>query len=150
MGRSSRWHWKWPEIHQQGEQVSEIQYYGTGRRKNAKARVFLRPGSGDIEVNGRSIDTYLASDVLKMIVKQPLLLTETAETFDIFATVVGGGSAGQAGALRHGISRALVEYNGELRERLKAGGFLTRDSRKKERKKYGQKGARARYQFSKR
>ena len=130
--------------------MSEIEYYGTGRRKNAKARVFLRPGSGDIEVNGRSFDTYLASDVLKMIVKQPLLLTETSEKFDIFATVAGGGSAGQAGALRHGISRALVEYNGELRERLKAGGFLTRDSRKKERKKYGQKGARARYQFSKR
>jgi small subunit ribosomal protein S9 len=130
--------------------VSEIEYYGTGRRKNAKARVFLRPGGGEIEVNGRSIDHYLANDVLKMIVKQPLLLTETAEKFDIFATVAGGGSAGQAGALRHGISRALVEYNGELREKLKAGGFLTRDPRKKERKKYGQKGARARYQFSKR
>lgn len=130
--------------------MSEIEYYGTGRRKNAKARVFLRPGGGEIEVNGRSIDHYLASDVLKMIVKQPLLLTETAEKFDIFATVDGGGSAGQAGALRHGISRALVEYNGELREKLKAGGFLTRDPRKKERKKYGQKGARARYQFSKR
>jgi small subunit ribosomal protein S9 len=130
--------------------VSEIQYYGTGRRKNAKARVFLRPGSGGIEVNGRSLDTYLTSDVLRMIVKQPLLLTETAEKFDIYATVAGGGSAGQAGALRHGISRALVEYNAELRERLKAGGFLTRDPRKKERKKYGQKGARARYQFSKR
>ena len=130
--------------------MSEIQYYGTGRRKNAKARVFLRPGSGEIEVNGRSLDIYLTSDVLKMIVKQPLLLTETAEKFDIYATVAGGGSAGQAGALRHGISRALVEYNAELRERLKAGGFLTRDPRKKERKKYGQKGARARYQFSKR
>jgi len=130
--------------------VSEIQYYGTGRRKNAKARVFLRPGSGEIEVNGTSLDSYLTSDVLKMIVKQPLLLTETAEKFDIYATVAGGGSAGQAGALRHGISRALVEYNAELRERLKAGGFLTRDPRKKERKKYGQKGARARYQFSKR
>ena len=130
--------------------MSEIQYYGTGRRKNAKARVFLRPGAGEIEVNGRSLDSYLASDVLKMIVKQPLQLTETAEKFDIHATVCGGGSAGQAGALRHGISRALVEYNAELRERLKAGGFLTRDPRKKERKKYGQKGARARYQFSKR
>ena len=130
--------------------MSETQYYGTGRRKTAKARIFLRPGSGDIEVNGRSLEDYLSSDVLKMIVKQPLLLTETSEKFDIYATVVGGGASGQAGALRHGISRALVEYNGELRERLKAEGFLTRDPRKKERKKYGQKGARARYQFSKR
>ena len=130
--------------------MSETQYYGTGRRKTAKARIFLRPGSGEIEVNGRSLEDYLSSDVLKMIVKQPLALTETSEKFDIYATVVGGGASGQAGALRHGISRALVEYNGELRERLKAEGFLTRDPRKKERKKYGQKGARARYQFSKR
>ncbi len=130
--------------------MSDIQYYGTGRRKTAKARVFLRAGAGEIVVNGRSLDDYLASEVLKMIVKQPLLLTETAEKFDIRATVVGGGATGQAGALRHGISRALVEYNGELRERLKAEGLLTRDPRMKERKKYGQKGARARYQFSKR
>ena len=130
--------------------MSEIQYYGTGRRKTAKARVFLRAGSGDVLVNGRSLDTYMSSEVLKMIVKQPLLLTETAEKFDIQATVVGGGPSGQAGALRHGISRALIEYNGELRERLRAEGFLTRDPRQKERKKYGQKGARARYQFSKR
>ncbi len=130
--------------------MSEIQYYGTGRRKTAKARVFLRAGSGDVLVNGRSLDTYMSSEVLKMIVKQPLLLTETAEKFDIHATVVGGGPSGQAGALRHGISRALIEYNGELRERLRAEGFLTRDPRQKERKKYGQKGARARYQFSKR
>ncbi len=130
--------------------MSEIQYYGTGRRKTAKARVFLRAGSGEVKVNGRSLDDYLSSEVLKMIVKQPLLLTETAEKFDILATVEGGGPSGQAGALRHGISRALVEYNGELRERLRGEGFLTRDPRKKERKKYGQKGARARYQFSKR
>ena len=130
--------------------MSEIEYYGTGRRKTAKARVFLRPGAGEIEVNGSSLERYLSSDVLRMIVKQPLQLTETVEKFDIFATVVGGGPAGQAGALRHGISRALVEYNGELRERLKTEGFLTRDPRMKERKKYGQKGARARYQFSKR
>jgi small subunit ribosomal protein S9 len=130
--------------------VSEIQYYGTGRRKTATARVFLRSGGGEIVVNGRALDDYLSSEVLKMIVKQPLLLTETAEKFDISATVEGGGPTGQAGALRHGISRALVEYNTELRERLKAEGFLTRDPRKKERKKYGQKGARARYQFSKR
>ena len=130
--------------------MSEIQYYGTGRRKTATARVFLRSGSGEIVVNGRALDDYLSSEVLKMIVKQPLLLTETAEKFDISATVAGGGPTGQAGALRHGISRALVDYNAELRERLKAEGFLTRDPRKKERKKYGQKGARARYQFSKR
>jgi small subunit ribosomal protein S9 len=150
MKRSSRWHSKSLEHRESGAYVSETQHYGTGRRKTAKARIFLRPGSGDIEVNGRSLEDYLSSDVLKMIVKQPLLLTETSEKFDIYATVVGGGASGQAGALRHGISRALVEYNGELRERLKAEGFLTRDPRKKERKKYGQKGARARYQFSKR
>jgi small subunit ribosomal protein S9 len=130
--------------------VSDIQFYGTGRRKTATARVFLRAGSGEVSVNGRSLDDYLSSEVLKMIVKQPLALTETAEKFDIQATVEGGGPSGQAGALRHGISRALVEYNGELRERLRAEGFLTRDPRQKERKKYGQKGARARYQFSKR
>ena len=130
--------------------MSEIQYYGTGRRKTATARIFLRPGAGEIEINGRQLDDYLSSEVLKMIVKQPLLLTETAEKFDIYGTVNGGGPSGQAGALRHGIARALIEYNAELRERLKAEGFLTRDPRKKERKKYGQKGARARYQFSKR
>ena len=130
--------------------MSDLQYYGTGRRKNATARVFLRPGSGELEVNGRKFDDYFASPTLRMIVRQPLLLTETDDKFDLFVTVMGGGSSGQAGALRHGISRALVEYNGELRERLKAAGFLTRDPRKKERKKYGQKGARARFQFSKR
>ncbi len=130
--------------------MSEIQYYGTGRRKTATARIFLRPGAGEIEINGRPLDDYLSSEVLKMIVKQPLLLTETAEKFDIYGTVAGGGPSGQAGALRHGIARALIEYNAELRERLKAEGFVTRDPRKKERKKYGQKGARARYQFSKR
>ena len=130
--------------------MSELQYYGTGRRKNATARVFLRPGAGEMKVNGRAFEDFFASPTLRMIVRQPLLLTETADKFDIFVTVNGGGSSGQAGALRHGISRALVEYNGELRERLKAAGFLTRDPRKKERKKYGQKGARARFQFSKR
>jgi small subunit ribosomal protein S9 len=130
--------------------VSETEYYGTGRRKTATARVFLRPGAGAIEVNGTSLDTYLSNDVLRMIVKQPLELTETVEKFDIFASVAGGGPAGQAGALRHGISRALEKFDGELRDRLKTEGFLTRDPRKKERKKYGQKGARARYQFSKR
>jgi small subunit ribosomal protein S9 len=127
-----------------------IEYYGTGRRKTSTARVFLRPGQGKLEVNGRDIETYFSRDTLKMLVKQPLALTETAEKFDIMATVEGGGGSGQAGAIRHGISRALLEFNGELRERLKAAGFLTRDPRKKERKKYGQPGARKRFQFSKR
>ena len=130
--------------------MNQVQNYGTGRRKTAAARVFLRPGSGAVEVNGRPLDDYFPNEVLKMVIKQPLLLTETAEKFDIVATVFGGGSAGQAGAIRHGISRALLEWNGELRDRLKSAGLLTRDPRKKERKKYGQKGARARFQFSKR
>jgi len=130
--------------------LSEVQYYATGRRKTASARVFLRPGSGEIAINGRTFEDYFPSPVLRMIARQPLALTETIETFDIQAPVAGGGPAGQAGALRHGISRALLEFNAELRERLKAAGLLTRDPRKKERKKYGQKGARARYQFSKR
>ena len=130
--------------------MSELQYYGTGRRKRATARVFLRPGSGEMNINGRGLDDYFPNKVLTMIIKQPLQLTETSEKFDIQATVLGGGSAGQAGAIRHGISRALQEYNRELRDRLKEAGLLTRDSRVKERKKYGQKGARARYQFSKR
>jgi len=130
--------------------LSELQYYGTGRRKTAKARVFLRPGSGQVRINDRSFENFFPNRLLRMVVRQPLLATETDEKFDIFATVTGGGAAGQAGAMRHGISRALLEYNAELRERLKAAGLLTRDSRKKERKKYGQKGARARFQFSKR
>ncbi|MEM7483444.1 MAG: 30S ribosomal protein S9 [Acidobacteriota bacterium] len=126
------------------------QYYGTGRRKTAAARVFLRPGSGNVTVNGRDIETYFPNEIHKMVIKQPLQLTETVEKFDIYVTVIGGGSTGQAGAVRHGISRALLEYNSELRDRLKSAGLLTRDPRKKERKKYGQKGARARFQFSKR
>ena len=130
--------------------MSQEQYYGTGRRKTAAARVFLRPGTGAIEVNGRSLEEYVPDDVLKMIIRQPLELTETVGKFDLFVTVKGGGNAGQAGAIRHGISRALIEFNADLRESLKAAGLLTRDPRKKERKKYGQKGARARYQFSKR
>lgn len=130
--------------------MSDLQYYGTGRRKTAAARVFLRPGSGGIKVNGRDFEDFFPNPALRMVVRQPLLLTETAENFDISVTVKGGGAAGQAGAVRHGITRALVEYNGELRGRLKAGGFITRDPRKKERKKYGLKGARARFQFSKR
>ncbi|HEV8239788.1 MAG TPA: 30S ribosomal protein S9 [Thermoanaerobaculia bacterium] len=127
-----------------------IEYYGTGRRKTSTARVFLRPGAGKLEINGRDIGNYFSREVLVMLVKQPLALTETAEKFDITATVEGGGGTGQAGAVRHGISRALLEFNGELRERLKSAGFLTRDDRKKERKKYGQPGARKRFQFSKR
>jgi small subunit ribosomal protein S9 len=130
--------------------LSQVQHYGTGRRKTAAARVYLRPGSGEVKVNGRPLDDYFPNEVLKMVIKQPLLLTETAEKFDIAVTVEGGGSAGQAGAIRHGITRALMEYNNELRDRLKSAGLVTRDPRKKERKKYGQKGARARFQFSKR
>ncbi len=130
--------------------MSQVQYYGTGRRKTASARVFLRPGAGGFKINGRTLDSYFPNEVLKMVIKQPLQLTESVERFDIHVTVAGGGSAGQAGAIRHGISRALLEFNGELRDRLKSAGFLTRDPRKKERKKYGQKGARARFQFSKR
>lgn len=130
--------------------MSNTQYYGTGRRKTATARVFLRPGTGEIKVNDHSLDEYFGNDVLKMIVRQPLLLTETAEKFDVLATVEGGGVAGQAGALRHGITRALMIHDIELRGRLKAAGFVTRDPRKKERKKYGLRGARARFQFSKR
>jgi small subunit ribosomal protein S9 len=130
--------------------VAEIQYYGTGRRKTAVARVYLRPGSGQMTVNRRSFDEYFANQVLKMVIRQPLLLTETADRFDILVNVVGGGPNGQAGAIRHGIARALLEYNAELRPRLKAAGFLTRDPRTVERKKYGQPKARKRFQFSKR
>ena len=127
-----------------------IQHYGTGRRKSSTARVYLRPGNGTITVNDRPFDTYFFNDVLKMIIKQPLVLTETVDRFDIFVRVNGGGFTGQAGALRHGIARALVEYNPELRSRLKKAGLLTRDPRRVERKKYGQPGARKRFQFSKR
>lgn len=130
--------------------MSEIQHYGTGRRKTSTARVFLRPGDGKATVNGREFEEYFTSEVLKMVVRQPLLLTETQDMFDMYISVRGGGSTGQAGAIRHGITRALMVYNPELRARLRAAGFVTRNPRKKERKKYGQKGARARYQFSKR
>ena len=130
--------------------MSETYSYGTGRRKTAKARVFMKPGSGEIQVNGRTLEGFFPSPVLRMIIRQPLVLTETEETFDIYATVAGGGSSGQAGALRHGLSRALLHYDEEFRPTLKSAGFLTRDPRKKERKKYGQKGARARFQISKR
>ena len=128
----------------------QLQYYGTGRRKSSTARVYLRPGKGEFTVNKRSFENYFSSDMVKMIIRQPLAITETGEKFDIYVRVSGGGSTGQAGAIRHGISRALVEYSPELRPKLKAAGFLTRDSRRVERKKYGQPGARKRFQFSKR
>jgi small subunit ribosomal protein S9 len=127
-----------------------IQYYGTGRRKTSAARVYLRPGSGTIRVNDKPFDDYFPNEMLKMIIRQPLVITETADKFDLHVRVAGGGYAGQAGALRHGIARALLSYNPELRGRLKEAGFLTRDPRKVERKKYGRPGARKRFQFSKR
>ncbi len=129
---------------------SKIQYYGTGKRKSSIARVYLRPGSGEIKINKRTIEDYFPSDALKMILKQPLALTESADKFDIYTNIAGGGSTGQAWAMRLGISRALCDFNQELRAQLKKGGFLTRDSRIKERKKYGQPGARKRFQYSKR
>jgi len=130
--------------------MADIQYYGTGRRKTSTARVYLRPGTGDIKVNNREFINYFPNEALQMIIRQPLNLTETTGKFDIFVNVDGGGSAGQAGAVRHGITRALLEYNADLRTTLKRAGLVTRDPRKKERKKYGQKGARKRFQFSKR
>jgi small subunit ribosomal protein S9 len=130
--------------------VASIQYYGTGRRKTAVARVYLRPGTGAIKVNRREFEAYFPNRVLKMIIRQPLAITETAEKFDIMVNVAGGGMAGQAGAIRHGLSRALLEFNPELRPKLKSAGFLTRDAREVERKKYGQPKARRRFQFSKR
>jgi len=126
------------------------QGYGTGRRKSATARVYLRPGKGDITVNARSFNDYFRSDIHKMIIRTPLVLTETADKFDLLVRVRGGGQSGQAGAVRHGIARALVEHDPELRGKLKAAGFLTRDPREVERKKYGRPGARKRFQFSKR
>ena len=130
---------------------SKIKYfYGTGRRKHSVARVRVYPGSGNITINNRSIDDSFGLDTLKLIVRQPLALTETAEKFDIVCTVTGGGVTGQAGAIRHGLSRALLEYDAELRPVLKKAGFLTRDPRMKERKKYGLKAARRAPQFSKR
>ena len=128
----------------------DIQHRATGRRKTSMARVRLVAGTGAITVNQRSLDDYFPNNVLKMIIKQPLLSAEAAEKFDIHVRVRGGGASGQAGAIRHGISRALTEYNAELRKALKKGGLLTRDARAKERKKYGMAGARKRFQFSKR
>ncbi len=130
--------------------AKKVQYFGTGRRKHSVARVRLVPGEGKIVINNREIDDYFGLDTLKLIVRQPLVLTETLSRFNVLANVVGGGFTGQAGAIRHGISRALLEADKELRPMLKKAGFLTRDPRMKERKKYGLKKARRAPQFSKR
>lgn len=130
--------------------MADIQYYGTGRRKTSTARVYLRPGSGEVKVNQKPFDRYFPNETLRMIIRQPLQLTETVGKFDLVVNVTGGGPAGQAGAIRHGITRALIEFNADLRPTLKHAGLVTRDPRIKERKKYGQKGARKRFQFSKR
>lgn len=130
--------------------MADTQYYGTGRRKTSAARVFLKNGGGAITINDRPIDSYFGREVARMIVRQPLELTETVEKFDVNITVAGGGSFGQAGAIRHGISRALLQYDEELRSTLRKAGFLTRDAREVERKKVGLHKARKRPQFSKR
>jgi small subunit ribosomal protein S9 len=130
--------------------VAEIEYYGTGRRKSSTARVYLRPGGGEFSVNRKSFERYFPNETLRMIIRQPLQLTDTVGKFDVLVNVNGGGPAGQAGAIRHGITRALIQFNGDLRPTLKQAGLVTRDPRVKERKKYGQKGARKRFQFSKR
>ncbi len=130
--------------------MAAVQYYGTGRRKTSTARVFLRPGTGAISINRRTFEAFFPTEALRTQIRTPLVLTETVEKFDVLATVAGGGVSGQAGAVRLGISRALVEYNLELRKKLKEEGLLTRDARAKERKKYGMAGARKRFQFSKR
>ena len=130
--------------------MAEIQYYGTGRRKTSTARVYLRPGAGEVVVNRKPFDKYFPNETLRMIIRQPLQLTETTTKFDLLINVSGGGPSGQAGAIRHGITRALMEFNADLRPMLKQAGLVTRDPRIKERKKYGQKGARKRFQFSKR
>jgi small subunit ribosomal protein S9 len=127
-----------------------VQYYGTGRRKASIARVFLRPGTGEFRVNDRPFTEYFVTELQRVEARKPLVLTETAASFDVVATCTGGGITGQAGAVRMGLARALQEFNPELRPKLKAEGYLRRDSRGKERKKYGQKGARKRFQFSKR
>jgi small subunit ribosomal protein S9 len=130
--------------------MSEERYYATGRRKTSVARVWLKPGEGNVTINKRSIDDYLKRETAKMIIRQPLELTETLGKYDIYVNVRGGGISGQAGAIKHGISRALLAVNPDFRPVLKKSGFLTRDSRVKERKKYGQPGARKRFQYSKR
>ena len=130
--------------------MAEQRYYATGKRKNAIARVYMKAGNGNIVVNKRSYDEYFTRPSLKMVIKQPLEITGKKDQFDLYVNVSGGGVAGQAGAVKHGISKALLEYDAELRAVLKKAGFLTRDARIKERKKYGKPGARKRFQFSKR
>ncbi len=130
--------------------MNEEKYYATGKRKTSIARVWLKQGDGKITINKRSIDDYLKRETAKMIIRQPLELTETLGKFDVYVNVRGGGMSGQAGAIKHGISKALLEVNPDFRTLLKKNGFLTRDSRIKERKKYGQPGARKRFQYSKR
>ena len=130
--------------------MSVIQYHGTGRRKSSTARVYLRPGKGSITVNRRTFENYFPNPVHRMLIESPLSLTSTQDKFDILVNVRGGGISGQAGAVRHGISRALLQYNAELRGKLRANGLLTRDAREVERKKPGQPKARKRFQFSKR
>ena len=130
--------------------MAAVQYYGTGRRKTSTARVFLRPGTGAVTINHKAFDAFFPTEALRTQIKKPLVLTETVEKFDVLAVVSGGGVSAQASALRHGIARALCVFDLELRKRLKKAGLLTRDARIKERKKYGQKGARRRFQFSKR
>ena len=128
-----------------------LQYYGTGKRKTSIARVYLRDGNGEVTLNEKAMDDYFGGhEALKMLVRQPFAVTETNNKFDVVARIDGGGIASQAAALRHGITRALCEFNAELRKKLKKAGLITRDARIKERKKYGQKGARRRFQFSKR
>ena len=130
--------------------MAETQYYGTGRRKSSTARVFLRAGTGNIQINNRSIDTYFGRETARMVVRQPLELVEMEEKFDLYITVKGGGTTGQAGAIRHGITRALMEYDESFRSSLRKAGFVTRDARKVERKKVGLHKARKRPQYSKR
>jgi small subunit ribosomal protein S9 len=130
--------------------MAENQYYGTGRRKSSTARVFLRPGNGNITINKRSIDEYFGRETARMVVRQPLELVELSDKFDLYITVVGGGISGQAGAIRHGITRALMEYDETLRGDLRRAGFVTRDARRVERKKVGLHKARKRPQYSKR
>lgn len=127
-----------------------VSFYATGKRKSSIARVWLKPGNGEIIVNTKTLDSYFGRETSKMVVMQPLELTENVGKFDIFCTVKGGGDSGQAGAIKHGITKALIEADAELRGTLKKAGFITRDSRIKERKKYGKKAARASFQFSKR
>jgi small subunit ribosomal protein S9 len=130
--------------------MADKEFYATGKRKEAIARTWLRPGTGQITINGRPIERYFSRETAKMVVLQPLELTDTVGKFDILVNVTGGGLSGQAGAIKHGITKALLVFDAQLRTVLKKAGFITRDSRVKERKKYGQKGARARYQYSKR